>query len=174
MEIIRRIKAHCPAGRIVILGDCFELHDVMSARDVGANGFVLTTANPETLVCSLELVMLGEMVIPSALLRKTICQAQDPARRDFPHDMAGLQAVDLGCPALSSREAEILCCLIEGASNKIIASKLNTCEAKVKAHIKTILRKIGVANRTQAAIWAADHISLGAKSTSTAVQTGQS
>jgi two-component system, NarL family, nitrate/nitrite response regulator NarL len=166
VEIIKKIKAHCPAGRIVILGDCFELHDVMSARDAGANGFVLTTANPETLVCSLELVMLGEIVIPSALLRKTICQAQDPTQRDFSHGMTGLQALDLSCPTLSSREAEILFCLTEGASNKVIASKLNTCEAKVKAHIKTILRKIGVANRTQAAIWAADHISLGAKSTS--------
>jgi two-component system nitrate/nitrite response regulator NarL len=55
---------------------------------------------------------------------------------------------------LSEREIEILQCLVEGNSNKVIANRLRITEATVKVHLKSILRKIDVSNRTQAAIWA--------------------
>ena len=55
---------------------------------------------------------------------------------------------------LSPREQEILQALVTGASNKMIAIKLGIMEATVKVHLKTLLRKIDVNNRTQAAIWA--------------------
>jgi two-component system nitrate/nitrite response regulator NarL len=73
-------------------------------------------------------------------------------------DRAGEKRPDPGCHKLSSRETEILYCLTKGSPNKVIARQLNLCEATVKVHIKAILRKIGVFNRTQAAIWAADHM----------------
>lgn len=60
---------------------------------------------------------------------------------------------------LSAREAEILHCLMEGAPNKTIARKLDVAEATVKVHVKAILRKIRVTNRTQAAMWAVTHFS---------------
>ncbi len=60
---------------------------------------------------------------------------------------------------LSNREAEILHCLMQGAPNKIIARQLDVAEATVKVHVKAILRKIQVANRTQAAMWAVEHLS---------------
>ncbi|XSC41943.1 response regulator transcription factor [Bradyrhizobium sp. RDT10] len=56
-------------------------------------------------------------------------------------------------PRLSPRERSIMRCLIEGDSNKCIARKIEIAEATVKVHIKAILRKIHVQNRTQAAIW---------------------
>ena len=56
-------------------------------------------------------------------------------------------------PRLSARQIAILRCLVEGASNKIIARKLKIADATVKVHVKAILRKIRVQNRTQAAIW---------------------
>jgi two-component system nitrate/nitrite response regulator NarL len=55
---------------------------------------------------------------------------------------------------LSPREQEILQALVTGASNKMIAIRLGITEATVKVHLKTLLRKIDVNNRTQAAIWA--------------------
>jgi two-component system nitrate/nitrite response regulator NarL len=58
---------------------------------------------------------------------------------------------------LSSRELQILGCLVEGASNKVIANQLAITEATVKVHLKSILRKINASNRTQAAIWALHH-----------------
>ena len=48
---------------------------------------------------------------------------------------------------------------MEGESNKVIARKLDVAEATIKVHVKTILRKVQVKNRTQAAIWAAAHLS---------------
>ena len=59
---------------------------------------------------------------------------------------------------LSSREAQILTCLRDGAPNKVIARQLNLSEATVKVHVKAILKKIGACNRTQAALWAARHV----------------
>jgi two-component system nitrate/nitrite response regulator NarL len=55
---------------------------------------------------------------------------------------------------LTPRENEILGCLTEGASNKLIARQLGITEATVKIHVKALVRKIGVQNRTQAALWA--------------------
>ena len=56
-------------------------------------------------------------------------------------------------PLLSPQEKVILRCIIEGESNKCIARKINVTEATVKVHVKAILRKIRVQNRTQAAVW---------------------
>jgi DNA-binding CsgD family transcriptional regulator len=61
---------------------------------------------------------------------------------------------------LSPREKSIMQCLIEGASNKTIARKIDIAEATVKVHVKAILRKIRVHNRTQAAIWGMNNGSL--------------
>jgi two-component system nitrate/nitrite response regulator NarL len=65
---------------------------------------------------------------------------------------------DPGARSLSSREAEILSSLMEGIPNKLIARKLHVTEATVKVHVKAVLRKIGAANRTQAALWAKGHL----------------
>ena len=60
-------------------------------------------------------------------------------------------------PALSSREKCILRCIVDGDSNKNIARKVGIAEATVKVHVKAILRKIRLHNRTQAAIWAVNN-----------------
>jgi two-component system nitrate/nitrite response regulator NarL len=94
--------------------------------------------------------------------------------RMFPPRLADLRsttAADLGLPAneqsipgndvvrsLSRRELSILRTLTEGASNKIIARKLVITESTVKVHMKAILRKLRLQNRTQAAIWARTHL----------------
>ena len=69
-------------------------------------------------------------------------------------------AEDVITPQLSPRENSILRCLIEGDSNKCIARKIDIAEATVKVHVKAILRKIRVQNRTQAAIWGMNNGSL--------------
>ena len=66
---------------------------------------------------------------------------------------SSLRTEDAIAPLLSPREKSILRCLIEGDSNKCIARKIDIAEATVKVHVKAILRKIRVQNRTQAAIW---------------------
>jgi two-component system, NarL family, nitrate/nitrite response regulator NarL len=79
----------------------------------------------------------------------------------FPTNLASM-LLDLNCTTsplnsvhgLPPREQEILQTLVTGASNKMIANRLGITEATVKVHLKTLLRKIDVNNRTQAAIWA--------------------
>ena len=63
----------------------------------------------------------------------------------------------VGDVALSQRELDIIRRLADGHSNKTIAKELSITEATVKVHLKTVLRKMGVANRTQVAIWAVQH-----------------
>jgi len=97
------------------------------------------------------LVMLGECVLPFEVVRSIIGRA--PQAQPLQENMAEPRLSDLKECKLSAREAQILGCLTEGASNKIIARKFDVTEATVKVHVKAILRKIGAANRTQAAMW---------------------
>lgn len=167
---IASIKERHPRSRVVVLSDSFNLNDMKSAFQSGADGYCLATTGCEALIKYLDLVMLGEMVFPSAAFLSAISDTRyetDPWKETTAitvpptHVPLGLEGQDLPIRTLSSREAEILQCLMQGAPNKVIARKLDVAEATVKVHIKAILRKIRVANRTQAAMWAVNHLSDG-------------
>jgi two-component system nitrate/nitrite response regulator NarL len=87
--------------------------------------------------------MLGEMVFPSALA--TALPQCAPKRPKLNARLRG---------NLTPRELDILKCLTDGASNKLIARDLGITESTVKIHMKSLIRKIGAQNRTQAALWA--------------------
>lgn len=156
-NLIRRLRDHAPAASIVMLADSFDAERVSAAWDAGAHGFCLSTQRHDVLVKSLELVMLGEAMLPAAV----VLSMSDLDTKNRVEEISDL--ISEGCQGrkLSSRETEILKCLTEGAPNKVIARKLNLSEATVKVHVKTILKKIGACNRTQAALWAARYVSLG-------------
>ena len=100
--------------------------------------------------------MMGEAVLPPAFLLFALganAAAAEKAESVSYRDAAIEVPEDPLVQQLSPRETSILRCLIEGASNKCIARKIDITEATVKVHIKAILRKIRVQNRTQAAIW---------------------
>jgi two-component system nitrate/nitrite response regulator NarL len=129
-----------PTARIVVLADDLSVDVLRAAMGGGADGFLSKTVSPEALIQSLQLVMLGEKVFPTNLAAMLL----DMTATSPQHSIRGL----------SPREHEILQTLVTGASNKMIAIKLGIMEATVKVHLKTLLRKIDVNNRTQAAIWA--------------------
>jgi two-component system nitrate/nitrite response regulator NarL len=155
----KNLKGRYPGARIAVIADSFDLSFVRPARGSGIDGFCLSASEREVLIKSLELVMLGETVLPTYIMA-LLLEATSPVRELEPHVQAGaeLEASDPKLRRLSTREAEILHCLTEGAPNKMIARKLDVAEATVKVHIKAILRKIGAANRTQAAMWATNHL----------------
>jgi two-component system nitrate/nitrite response regulator NarL len=156
VSLIKRLKAQCPTARLVVLADHFEPSTVLAAWEAGADGFCLSTQHHEILVKSLELVMLGELVMPATLAFALAAQGGGPS--DYPLDASPSHADPDGpVRPLSNRELEILNCLREGAPNKVIARKLKLSEATVKVHVKAILKKIGACNRTQAALWARKH-----------------
>lgn len=152
---LRSAKAQHGDARIVVMGDAHAPEDIWPLLVAGADGYLLTTISPDALRASLDAVMLGATVIQS---RKSALsfQSSDRAGRevsDAEVEPSRLNA-DAAFKKLSNREAEILLCLTKGESNKHIARKYGITEATVKVHMKAILRKIRVSNRTQAAVWA--------------------
>jgi len=151
VDLIKKVKAHVREAKIVLLADHFDPSFVSAAWKAGADGFCLTTHPHDVFVKSLELVMLGESILP--------CNVALAIATEHAAD------VHLERGKLSHREVEILCLLKEGSPNKVIARRLNLSEATVKVHIKAILRKVGVCNRTQAALWARRYAELAAAAT---------
>jgi two-component system, NarL family, nitrate/nitrite response regulator NarL len=160
LEVVRQVKERHPAARIVVLADHIDLALVAQGRGSGIDGFCLTASSREVLITTLKLVMLGERVLPGVLVRSILDNmALSPELGpQESNDLGTPRASEPGVRSITAREAEILRCLMDGAPNKLIARKLDVAEATVKVHVKAILRKIGVANRTQAAMWAMDHL----------------
>jgi two-component system nitrate/nitrite response regulator NarL len=138
---LEQLQAAYPEARIVVLADDFAVDALRDAMNAGADGYLMKDVSPEALIQSLELVMMGEKVFPTNLASMLLSLDSTPSPMN-------------SIRGLSPREQEILQALVTGASNKLIAIKLGITEATVKVHLKTLLRKIDVNNRTQAAIWA--------------------
>jgi two-component system nitrate/nitrite response regulator NarL len=137
---LEQLRQACPAARLVVLADRVTIDGVRDAMAAGIDGLLAKSVSPEALVQSLRLVLLGETVYPTNLA-SLLTEAGAPVPQN---PLRGL----------SAREQEILHLLVTGASNKLIAIRLGIAEATVKVHLKTMLRKIDVNNRTQAAVWA--------------------
>ena len=133
-----------PATRIVLMADAFDLKQMVAAFKMGARAYLLQKIGALALIDSLRLVTCGEKVIPGALLEHlpdTLMNSR--SKPEIPVEIGNL---------LSQREMDTLRCLVLGYPNKVIASRLDISEPTVKVHVKAILRKFGVQNRTQAAI----------------------
>jgi two-component system nitrate/nitrite response regulator NarL len=154
-ETIKRLKEQHPGARLVALSDNLDPWAVQELCAAGLDGLCPTGISPTAMRKVLELVMLGEMFLPISVSLALLEQgsAQGPAMRSPANDASGLAS------KFSDRERQILQRLTTGASNKLIARDLGVAEATVKVHIKAILRKAKAANRTQAAMWATQHLS---------------
>ncbi|MEO0061558.1 MAG: hypothetical protein RLZZ08_118 [Pseudomonadota bacterium] len=135
-------------ARPVVLAEKFDYAAMVNCFEQGAQGYAVKNIPCTTLIAMLQVAALGHKVMPSDLadlLRRAGSVMPDaPAETD----------VRIGEANLSHREHDVLCCLMAGYPNKLIARKLEVSEATVKVHVKAILRKLNVMNRTQAAIWA--------------------
>jgi two-component system nitrate/nitrite response regulator NarL len=141
--VLRHLREQFPKSRLVILASELSTKRLTTALETGIDGYLMSDLSSEALTQSLNLVLLGEKVLPTSLAALLICGPVD--------DVVNMPG---GRRGLSQRENQILCSLLKGESNKMIANRLGITEATVKVHLKTVLRKIGAANRTQAAIWA--------------------
>ena len=117
------------------------------------NGHFVDVMARDVFIKSIELVMMGETIFLPEFMSFVLGSEGDPAPRDENNQETLIRTERTLAPQLSTREKSILRCLIEGDSNKCIARKIDIAEATVKVHVKAILRKIRVQNRTQAAIW---------------------
>jgi DNA-binding NarL/FixJ family response regulator len=125
----------------------FDLDEVVDdALDAGADGFLLKRATPEQLVDGIRTVFAGDALVAPAVTRRLL--RAYAARR--PADRERLQLA----AHLTEREADILRALAEGLSNAEIATRVWLSPETVKTHVKSILGKLGVRDRTQAVVWA--------------------
>jgi two-component system nitrate/nitrite response regulator NarL len=139
VEFVRRAYAE---SLIAILTRTVRVAEVKLLLDAGVKAFFGAETRPAVFVKGLELVMLGETFLPPTLLSSANVETKIRA------------ALAPGHERLSRKERLILRSLANGQPNKTIAYKIGSAESTIKVHVKNILRKIGVANRTQAAMWA--------------------
>jgi two-component system nitrate/nitrite response regulator NarL len=168
LQQIERFKDTHTNGSVVavVVADRFRLNDVISAFQQGTKAYFLHDARSDAFIKYLELVMMGETIVPPAILLLFLDQKYDCREEtEKSKRISIMKTEDNHVYAnklwnLSEREKAILRCLINGDSNKVIARKMNIAYATVKVYIKSILRKIQVQNRTQAAIWAMRNYSI--------------
>jgi two-component system, NarL family, nitrate/nitrite response regulator NarL len=150
VEPLKLLRAAFPESRIVFYAQSegMATGDLIATFQAGIDGCLTSNASSHILRQSLELVMMGERIFPFALLKGSIPQ----------HPETWEAAVPVQGNGISERERQVLRFLRDGHSNKLIARELKISEATVKVHVKMLLKKIGAANRTQAAIWAMNHL----------------
>ncbi|MEM7634218.1 MAG: response regulator transcription factor [Pseudomonadota bacterium] len=160
---IERFRQDHAQGRVVVLANHCAPGEIAQVLRSGANGYFATIATCDDFIKSLELVMGGQTVLPSEALDSVIsCQtANETGTSTRPDAVSTEMPVSVAdMPRFSTRELYILRCLTEGSSNKVIARECDIAEGTVKVHVKAIMRKTKVQNRTQAAIWALNNRAL--------------
>jgi len=140
---ITRLKERKPELGVIALTTFDDRETLLSALRAGAAGFLVKDVDKETLRTAIEAVARGESFLQSSVTSKVIGELTRTARI-APFDPAAIP--------LSAREREILILLSSGASNKEIGSTLNLAEGTVKNHVTNVLTKLGVRDRTQAAV----------------------
>jgi len=146
VQVCHDLRDLHPKTRIVLMTDDYSIENVGRAFSAGVDGCLVKTIACESLGGALRLIALGEKVFPSQVAESLL----DPGWKISGQGWSG----NIKDVNLSTREIDILRCLVSGEANKVISRRLDITEATVKVHIKAILRKLRVSNRTQAAIWA--------------------
>ncbi len=135
-----RIVAARPGAHVVVLTAFADRERILGALDAGALGYLLKDAPPEELIGGIRAAARGES--PLAPKAASELLAARAGRRDAD---------------LTDREREVLALVADGLPNKLIARRLEISEKTVKAHLTRVFERIGVTDRTQAALWARRH-----------------
>jgi DNA-binding NarL/FixJ family response regulator len=142
IEATRRIVAADPTASVVVLTSFSDNRRIADALRAGAIGYLLKHAGPDELLGAIRAAAAGESPL-------------DPkAARVLLESNRGRQPSE----KLSPREQEVLRLVAAGLANKQIARRLDITERTVKAHLTNVFSAIGVSDRTQAALWARDHL----------------
>jgi DNA-binding NarL/FixJ family response regulator len=145
LTAIARIKADHPEIEIVAVTSFIEEEKVTSALEAGASGYLLKDAEADEVANAIRAAYAGEVHLDPAVARMLAQRIRNKRTGDEPVE------------ELTAREKEVLAQLGKGASNKEIAYALSITERTARTHVSNILGKLGLASRTQAALWAVEH-----------------
>ncbi len=149
VEVLKRLRAEGLRMPIAMLTTSREEPDLVQSLREGAQAYLVKDMEPEALVDALGRIVAGgtvvapEMAAVLARMVRTGGKAEPPQPTPF--------------SVLTRREKEILCLLAEGGSNKVIGRRLGISDGTVKLHVKSILRKLAVHSRVEAAVMAVEH-----------------
>jgi RNA polymerase sigma factor (sigma-70 family) len=146
LEATRQIKREMPHVNIIILTVSDDDHNLFDAIKIGAKGYLLKDLDPHQLYDMLESISLGEAPLSGVIAAKILKEFSQPSTESQ-------DAIDV-VEDLTTREIDILQLVVEGMTNKEIASALNISENTVKIHLRNILEKLHLQNRIQAAVYA--------------------
>jgi DNA-binding NarL/FixJ family response regulator len=139
--------------RPLIVTSFGDHRSVAPAIRAGARGYLSKDVEPSALAAAIRAVAAGHVLLSPEAAAALAAQAVSQSASN-PDSGAGTNA---GEPQLTAREREVLQLLAEGRSNREIARMLTVSEKTVKTHVSNVLMKLGVADRTQAALWAVRH-----------------
>jgi DNA-binding NarL/FixJ family response regulator len=146
VEATRRVLAGAPTARVVVLTTFEEDEEIFEAMRAGAVGFLLKACSADKLCDSVRAAAQGTSVLEPSVAARMMAELNRLTTRE-----ARRPAQTLIDP-LSERELDVLKLLAAGCSNKEIGSRLNITEGTVKNHMTNVLGKLGVLDRTQAAL----------------------
>ena len=131
VDVIQRIRMEMPNARLIVLTTYDGDEDIYRALQAGARAYLLKGMTSDELISTIRAVHAGKSHIPPAIAEKL--------------------AERMGTESLTPREFDVLEQIVNGKSNKEIGTELDISEATVKTHINSLLGKLGVTDRTQAA-----------------------
>ncbi len=146
LELLHEIKARWPDVPVIMLTSFDHAHYVRRALAEGAAGYMLKDATPEDLEQAIKVALSGGGNVLSPKVIQNLFDAMDGTGSE------NGESTHRPTSALTQRETDILSLLAEGKSNRDISRALYLSEKTVKAHLAAIFRKLGVSNRTQAAM----------------------
>jgi DNA-binding NarL/FixJ family response regulator len=142
IEATRRIAQHHPSSRVLVLTSFSDQTRILDALEAGADGYLLKHADPDDIADGIRAVYVGESPLDPKAAR-TLLESRRGGRT---------------ASQLTEREREVLLLVREGLANKQIARRLGIAERTVKAHLTSVYQRLGVTDRTQAALWASEHL----------------
>jgi DNA-binding NarL/FixJ family response regulator len=148
VEATRRVLAERPAARVVVLTTFEEDDEIFEAMRAGALGFLLKACSAEKLCGSVRAAAQGTSVLEPSVAARMMAELNRLSSKEGKRVAPAQMLVD----PLSERELAVLKLLAEGCSNKEIGGRLNITEGTVKNHMTNVLGKLGVLDRTQAAL----------------------
>ena len=150
LEALRVLVEDVPETQVVMLTVSEDSEDLLETLRAGARGYLLKNIDTEFLLESIQRAARGESVMSPQMANKLA-----DSLRVSPKDNVAVSQVNPD--KLSPREREIIVMLAHGASNKEIAHVLDLSESTIKIHVQGILRKLNIAKRVQAAVYAVEH-----------------
>lgn len=139
IDAVIAIADKYPSLPVIIISSSEDPDDLRRAIDAGAMGYIAKTEDSIVILNAIKLVLSGGVYVSPSVIKKK---------------SASELASDNVINQLTPRQKEVLCCIVDGQSNKEIARSLQITDATIKVHLKTIFKILSVNNRTQAAMLA--------------------